>query len=255
MHHQPKFNVFGKTLHADRSGAGIGSQSHENTRVVNLLQISLRNWKRFLFHLSCFALARFCFVTGAGDHLKYALIECRAEERFVHPGRRISIREGEIVQGQGWDVSRVMLLHIGEQRVIHLAVANAVREHIDAISDQRARILKVIQVCGHSQPVLVSFVDDRPVDFRRYQLRVLAIEIVQPQLIEIRFHRRLNCNRLSRFFRSAGPQNISETHRRGRCAVLCAEAVAGGVDICSRQLASSRGFTDFCELRPVSAHR
>ena len=103
--------------------------------------------------------------------------------------------------------------------------------------------------------MLVSFVDDRAVNFRRDQLRILAIEIVQPQLIEIRSHRCLSCNRLARFSRGAGPQNICETHRRGRCAILCAEAVTGGVDICSRQLASSGGFTQFGELEPISAHR
>src|ERR1700679_99090 len=46
LHHQRKLNVFRKPLHADRSRAGIGSERHENARVVNFLQVSHRNGKR-----------------------------------------------------------------------------------------------------------------------------------------------------------------------------------------------------------------
>jgi hypothetical protein len=43
LDHKRKLHVFRKHLHADRSGAGIGSQRHENARVENCFRVSHRN--------------------------------------------------------------------------------------------------------------------------------------------------------------------------------------------------------------------
>ena len=90
------------------------------------------------------------------------------------------------------------LLEQRDELVVYVFVPDAVREHIDAGTQQPLRILESKDVGGDAELVLVGLVDDRSIHGRR-QLLVLAVSIVDPDLDQVDFSGRQLLHGLSTF--------------------------------------------------------
>ena len=77
-----------------------------------------------------------------------------------------------------------MLLPQRQELVVDRAVANAVRERIDAGADQPLAVFEIEHMRGDAEALLVRLVDDRSVEVRR-ELLELAVAGVDPDLDDV----------------------------------------------------------------------
>src|SRR4249919_1481158 len=77
-----------------------------------------------------------------------------------------------------------MLLPQRQELIVDRAVADAVRERIDAGADETFAILQVEDMRGDAEVVLMRLVDDRPVEVGR-ELLELAVAGVDPDLDDV----------------------------------------------------------------------
>ena len=76
------------------------------------------------------------------------------------------------------------LFHHGQELVVDIFVAHAVRKRIDSSAQQSLCILESEDVGRNTKSVFVSFVDDGAVEFRS-ELLVHAIAVIHPDLHKI----------------------------------------------------------------------
>src|SRR6202050_2482733 len=107
-----------------------------------------------------------------------------------------------------------MFFHLCDYRVINVSISNTVRENIDSVRHEQARILQMVYVRCHAQSVFVRFVDDCGIDFR-WHLRILSPEIVYPNLDEVRLLGSLLRDFTAGLGRSLGTEHFCKSHCGG----------------------------------------
>ena len=163
------------------------------------------------------------------------------EERIADEFRSLGVYEhGGFTRQGGGKLPRTVLFHRGDQARIHILIANAVCQPVDAVLHQLLRVRQVKDVGGNRQMALVGSVDDG----LGYLVRHLLLGsqmVVHPELDDIDALFRLSVDRRVRFRR--GGDSGSDA-LQAAVPALEYESLPGSVDSRDRRPAGALLFAN-----------
>src|SRR5262245_35575650 len=125
-------------------------------------------------------------------------MQCALEERLARPGRLLSENVVSVIEHYGSDVPYRSRFHQVDELGIDRFIANPVSDDIDSRAHDRFSIIKIVDVGGYPQAVLMCLVDHRGMDFRP-ELGHQPARAIEPNLDHIGFAGRHLTDRSTRY--------------------------------------------------------
>ena len=142
-------------------GAGVGAHGDGDAGVRQGLQVLLGHFELRLVGLRAAAVPDALLigrVLEGGDDLGVRLLQ---EERIVEPLGPRFVDVGRDLAHQGRTVADPALAQLGDQLVVDLGIAHAVRQQVGAGREEALGVVEIVEMRGQPQAPFVRGVDDR----------------------------------------------------------------------------------------------
>ncbi len=165
--------------------AGVRAEAEPYAFISQFLEILLGHFEETGVAVEVRVLAQLSLIlriAQSADHVgRQAPGEKGILEELTRPGE---FEQGRLAGQRGGGLPGPVLLHGGNQFLVHGLVTDAVGQAAQAFADQGLGVVQVEDVCGHFQVGLVGVGDDIPAKIQR-DLLLFAQVIVHPDLDHI----------------------------------------------------------------------